>query len=482
MKRWSVAVVAALTCLCTPHQPAWASPNHGAAQTTPVKRKPPAAHTAAQRGKPSPTKPAKPHGRRPPGAAESSAATASHRAELKDLHGRIESLQRDLSRTQASQSSVSDELRDTETAISSTNRRLRELAERQDALSNDVQQLEVQTTRLGSQIATQQKQLQALLYRRFLHGENDALQLLLSGEDPARIAQDQYFLARLSEAKARLLAQLRDSRAEKQRLADVRRDKVAELESVEKDQQKNHAALLQKQKERQAVWVRIGDQIKSQRKEIETLRANEQRLTGLIETLAKAEQERQRQVRAARQSRPTTPPTTTPMVAQNTPRSGSANVDRPASSERPALRNEAAPEADLPTGSFAALRGRLRLPVKGEIAGRFGTPRADTGATWKGLFIRSSEGNEVRAVAAGRVVFADWLRGFGNLLIIDHGDGYLSIYGNNQSVFRSTGQSVKSGDTIATVGSSGGQGESGLYFELRLQGQAFDPLKWASLR
>ncbi len=259
-----MAVVAALTCLCTPHQPAWASPNHGAAQTTQVKRKPPAAHTAAQRGKPSPTKPAKPHGRRPPGAAEPSAATASHRAELKDLHGRIESLQRDLSRTQASQSSVSDELRDTETAISSTNRRLRELAERQDALSNDVQQLEVQTTRLGSQIATQQKQLQALLYRRFLHGENDALQLLLSGEDPARIAQDQYFLARLSEAKARLLAQLRDSRAEKQRLADVRRDKVAELESVEKDQQKNHAALLQKQKERQAVWVRIGDQINQQ--------------------------------------------------------------------------------------------------------------------------------------------------------------------------------------------------------------------------
>ncbi|MEK7737457.1 MAG: peptidoglycan DD-metalloendopeptidase family protein, partial [Pseudomonadota bacterium] len=92
------------------------------------------------------------------------------------------------------------------------------------------------------------------------------------------------------------------------------------------------------------------------------------------------------------------------------------------------------------------------------------------------------EGSEVKAVAPGRVVFADWLRGFGNLVIIDHGDAFLSVYGNNQSLFRQLGESVKSGDVIAAVGNSGGNPESGLYFELRQQGQTVDPLKWVGLK
>ena len=87
-------------------------------------------------------------------------------------------------------------------------------------------------------------------------------------------------------------------------------------------------------------------------------------------------------------------------------------------------------------------------------------------------------GEAVRSIAAGRVVFADWLRGFGNLVIVDHGDAFLSVYGNNQSLFRQVGDSVKAGETLATVGSSGGNPQSGLYFELRHQGLALDPLKW----
>lgn len=451
MKRHLAAVAAALLCLTAP----------AAFAEKPAK----APHTTAKR-----------HAAKAKAGKAVSATSTAHRAELKEIHGRIESLRRDISKSEATQSNISDQLRDTETAISATNRRLHELGERRDELDQDIQSLEAQSTRLGGQIGTQQKQLQALLYRRFLHGENDALQLLLSGEDPARIAQDQYFLTRLSQAKARLLTQLRDARNEKQRLAEARRDKAVELAQVEKDQQQSRNALLQKQKERQTVLARIGDQIKSQRKEIDVLRANEQRLAGLIETLARAERERQRAAAKAAQSAPAARPKKEPDQLTRAERA------LPSPAPGPTLRNETTPDAGLPSGSFAALRGRLRLPVKGEIAGRFGMPRADTGATWKGLFIRSGEGNEVHAVAAGRVVFADWLRGFGNLIIVDHGDGYLSIYGNNQSLFRNAGQNVKSGDTIAAVGSSGGQGESGLYFELRLQGQAFDPLKWASLR
>ena len=98
------------------------------------------------------------------------------------------------------------------------------------------------------------------------------------------------------------------------------------------------------------------------------------------------------------------------------------------------------------------------------------------------MFIRADSGAEVKAIAPGRIVFADWLRGFGNLAIVDHGDGYLSVYGNNESLYKAVGQPVKAGETIASVGNSGGNLETGLYFELRHLGQPVDPLKWVSLR
>ena len=130
-----------------------------------------------------------------------------------------------------------------------------------------------------------------------------------------------------------------------------------------------------------------------------------------------------------------------------------------------------------PDGAFASLRGELRAPVAGKVAAKFGAKRGD-GPSWKGVFIRASEGSDVHAVAAGRVVFAEWLRGFGNLIIVDHGGQYMSIYGNNQSLLKRAGDLVKAGDTIASAGNSGGNEESGLYFELRHQGRAFDPAGW----
>ena len=104
---------------------------------------------------------------------------------------------------------------------------------------------------------------------------------------------------------------------------------------------------------------------------------------------------------------------------------------------------------------FSSLKGRLSLPVRGELANRFGGPRADGGYTWKGLFIRSSTGGDVKAIAGGRVVFADWLRGFGNLMIVDHGSSYMSLYGNNETNHKQGRRYRSRGDTIATVGNSG---------------------------
>ena len=120
-----------------------------------------------------------------------------------------------------------------------------------------------------------------------------------------------------------------------------------------------------------------------------------------------------------------------------------------------------------------------------ELTGRFGAPRggqAGAGIESKGVFIRTREGQPVRAVAAGQVVYADWMRGFGNLLIVDHGEAYLSIYANNDALLRQVGDVVASGETIASTGASGGNEETGLYFELRHLGKAFDPLRWVKLK
>jgi septal ring factor EnvC (AmiA/AmiB activator) len=108
----------------------------------------------------------------------------------------------------------------------------------------------------------------------------------------------------------------------------------------------------------------------------------------------------------------------------------------------------------------------------------FGAPREGGGLSWKGLFIRATQGSEVRAVAQGKVAFADWLRGFGNLVIIDHGEGYMSLYSNNESLYKQTGEAVKAGEAIASVGNSGGQEDSGVYFELRHQSKPINPMLW----
>jgi len=143
--------------------------------------------------------------------------------------------------------------------------------------------------------------------------------------------------------------------------------------------------------------------------------------------------------------------------------------------------NTAEPNADNLGVNFSALKGRLRLPVRGDVTNRFGASRADSGISWKGLFIKANEGAEVKSIATGNVVFADWMRGFGNLIIVDHGDGYMSLYGNNQSVLKRVGETVHAGDAIASVGNSGGNETNGLYYELRRQSRPFDPLSWSNL-
>ena len=162
-------------------------------------------------------------------------------------------------------------------------------------------------------------------------------------------------------------------------------------------------------------------------------------------------------------------------VAKNTEKETSNNVlNKPSSNVD--TEEDSAPEYSA-HNDFAKLRGKLRMPVKGELVASFGSKRND-GPSWKGLFIKAGEGTDVKAAADGVVIFADWMRGFGNLLIIDHGSQYMTIYGNNQSLLKRPGDKVKIGEVVAAAGNSGGNEHSGLYFEMRHQGRAIDPLVW----
>jgi septal ring factor EnvC (AmiA/AmiB activator) len=383
------------------------------------------------------------------------------RGQLKELQGRIDSLHRDLAKSEETKAYAADQLKETESAISAAKRGLHELGLQRAEVQAELLDLQQQARRLEAQIAAQQGQLGRLLYRHYVNGETDALQMILAGNDPNQAARDLHYLTLLSRAKADLLGVLHTTLGEKQRLADAARAKRDQLAAIEQKQQRQHAALLVQQQQRQGMLVKLAGKIKEQRREIGALKVDEKRLGKLIEGLARIVAKPVRK-----------PP---PRSAKSRP--GAAATKKP---DAP-LQNELTPEAMSFAGNFAKLKGRLRLPVRGELVNRFGKPRAEGGATWKGLFIRSAEGNDVKVVAPGRVVFADWLRGFGNLLIIDHGDTFLTVYGNNQSLFRQVGDSVKSGEVVAAVGNSGGNPESGLYFELRQQGLPVDPLRWISL-
>lgn len=282
-----------------------------------------------------------------------------------------------------------------------------------------------------------------VLATRHAKGAPDAIRLALSGEEPGQIARRLHYLMHVSRAAAEVVASVKQGIAE---LATLRREalaKASRLAEVEAAQRADRKRLVAERRERRRILDRIAREIRDSRKQMQVLRADENRLARLVAELGT-------------------------VIA--------------ATSSRVTDRVENVADSVAIAGPFSTLRGKLRLPVRGELANRFGSRTRSGGLDAKGVFIRAAGGERVRAVASGQVVFADWMRGFGNLLIIDHGEAYLSIYANNEALLRQVGDPVASGDAVAIVGASGGNEQTGLYFELRHLGRAFDPLLWVSSR
>lgn len=400
-----------------------------------------------------------------------SAEVADKRNDLKDLRGQIEAMRKEVAAAEGTRADAADQLKDAEREISQLQRELHDLATQRGELQATLARLATQSRDMETRISGQQGQLEQLVRRQYLQGEPDLLRLLLNGDDPNQIARDLHYLTAIGRARGELLQEISSALEQKKALAADTRERAAELATVEERQKERREALVQKREQRKAALDKISARIAAQRKEIGAKERDERRLSQLVERLAK--------IIAARPApkRESAPVESKPQSAgSEKPRAG-----KPQESTRtPEIVNERTPEA-RPGSSFSRLKGELRLPVKGVVTGRFGGSRPE-GGTWKGLFIRAAAGTEVHSIAAGRVVFADWMRGFGNLLIVDHSDGFLSIYGNNDALLKQVGDNVRGGDAIAAVGDSGGNPESGLYFELRQQGQALDPMKWVSVR
>jgi septal ring factor EnvC (AmiA/AmiB activator) len=419
-------------------------------------------------------------------------AAESERAELQQ---RLSALKRDITRTETAKSHAADELADSEKAISDANRALHELTGEQRQTEARLKRLTEQQNRLAGTIAAQQQRLARLLREQYVAGNEDRMKLLLSGDNPNRINRELQYMGYVSQAQARLIDALRANLQAIENNKTEAQDAKDELDEIAQEQREQKAQLEKEKTKRASLLGQLSNKLAAQRREAGNIERDERRLAGLVDKLAKLIEEQRKADAAAREKRrqeqlARAKARNSDNTQRREPAGGgkSANPDAIDDDEPPSkslARNELTPVAGVQdgalAGAFSALRGRLRLPVRGELAAKYGSKRGD-GLSWKGLFIRAAEGAEIKAVADGRVVFAEWLRGFGNLIIIDHGSQYMTIYGNNQSVLKQAGDVVKTGDVIASAGNSGGNEQSGLYFEMRHQGRTFDPLKWVTTR
>ena len=397
--------------------------------------------------------------------------------EQRELQAELAKLKRQLAASEASYSEATDALAGLEADISATNRRLRDLAAARQRIEQQLTALERRERDVAQRQTAQEGQLAVLLRQQQELTLRDPLHLLLEGKDPGQLTRESEYLAYLSRAAERTVAELRDRREELSELKTQSEQKRAELIKIAEDEQQSRAKLEQENARRKRTLDQLAKQITTQRQSIGRLERDEKRLNELIERLAKvladqARQDAERARREAERAREATARARPPETAPAPPRVAEGRTTAPISPQS--------------SGNFGQRKGKITLPVEGAITARFGAARRGEGGaagpTWKGIFIRAPAGAEVHAVGDGRVVFSDWLRGFGNLLVVDHGDGFLSIYGNNEALLRNVGDRVAVGDPVALVGNTGGNEHPGLYFELRFQGRPFDPLTWVAAR
>lgn len=351
---------------------------------------------------------------------------------LEDVQSEIQTLNADLSKNKLSKKELYEQLEQQSRAISDLNRQL-------VSLEKTLTEKAAELKRLGQKQSTQQEshtqQVNALfkqIRNAYIQAQPSYIKILLSQDNPATLARTTTYYRYFHQARQQQLTELQQ---ELSKLTTQQKELFAAQKSEQKlhDQQiQQQYALKQQTQQRQTTLVLLEKKISSQDAQLAALREEEQSLQDLLQSLV------------TKKAKVTTAKPKIPHIA------------------------------------FSKQRGSLTWPVKGKLLARYGSSRNLGKLTWKGIMIAAPTGKDIVASASGEVVFADWLRGFGLLVIIDHGDQYMTLYGNNETLLKQTGDSVSSGELIAQSGVQSMHKKAGLYFEVRHKGSPTNPLKWLS--
>lgn len=356
--------------------------------------------------------------------------------ELKAVRGRIEELEKRLTEKEQKRQQASQAMKDSDRGIEQAQRRLKEIQTREKTLQTQLKELNTKRESLNTTLNGQRDVLGKLVYQQYVSGAPESIQLVLTGRDANQISRHLHYLTYVSKSRGEVISGLRQNIALLEDIAAQTAEKKKELEGLHAEAEKEKHRLEMQRESQSVALQKVTTEIKKNKEEIEALRRDAQRLAALVKHIARE------------------------LAKKNKARRHARGRDASADS------------------AFAKLKGKLRQPVIGDVLNRYGTPRSDTGLVWRGLIIASQRGDAVKAVADGEVAYAAALRGFGKLLILDHGDGYMSLYGYNQALMRKVGDRVEAGEKIATAGTGDGLRDSGLYFEIRVQGKPVDPMKW----
>lgn len=349
-------------------------------------------------------------------------------AELKQLRERITALQQRLQKARGQHDALRNELRTTERRIGELNRNIRRLDQDLAERRRRQEKLEGEERSLQKTVAAQRDYLAAQVRAAYAMGRQEYLKILLNQQSPSTVGRVVTYYDYLNQARSERITRLSATINELERVQRELEAEAERLRTLREQRAGEKSALEQSRLEREQVVRRLKAEIESEDQRLTGMRRDEAQLKELIRALADA----------------------------------LSDIPAEAGNRKP----------------FASLKGKMQWPASGPLLVSYGSPRKLGKLRWSGVMIGAQQGQEVRTVSHGRVAFADWLRGYGLLMIIDHGDGYMSLYGHNQSLYKETGDWVEAGETIASVGDSGGVDKVGLYFEIRKNGRPTDPVRW----
>ena len=365
-----------------------------------------------------------------PGAAGDGELATIKEQELADVRARISDLKKSMDAAAEERDRLTGELQALEIEIAEQRARLREIGRDQKYTEARKQQLDGELADRQSHLDAETGALAAQVRAAYMSGSQEKIRLLLNQRDPATLGRLMAYYGYLNDYRAGNI----DAVVEEIRKLDELRAQIAaeaaRIQQLARARYDELGRLNASQESRKEVLASLRRRMADEGREVERLAAQEKDLQRLINELT------------------------------------SILSDYPIASEQP----------------FSEHRGRLTWPVAGTLLHDFGQPRAGGGIKWNGVVLAAPRGREVRAVYHGRVAFADWLAGMGLLVIVDHGEGYLTLYGYNETIQANAGDWVAPGDVIATVGDSGGQPQSGLYFELRRGTRPENPRRWITRR